>query len=441
MNQYVKISSEKPLIEEGFSTLTMSNETQEIMGTVPSWIIRWGSSVIAMVIAILLLLSCLIKYPDVIKGSVVLTSSSPPSPVVAKGNGKIEQLLVKDGDYVKKDQLLVTMEHVGDLEQILSLNSLLQKIESYLAETNKNYSFKFRHYTDLGEIQPSYNELLESFDQLKNFEDISDHERQLSDVQAQMDILEKIKKRRISKLELLRSEYAIAKERYQHKLKWFNESIVSKYELEESEEKLSSIHILLQDIESERLDTHLRSIELSRLAESIKHKYLTQKLIYKNKIRETIREVKHRYKIFEDSYLLRAPRSGEVSFLNFWSEQQFVKASEKIMYVVASDILPFARLTLTNHRLGQVKKGQIVFIKLSHYPHHQFGAVEGVINTVSLVPNGSKYVAEVVLPRGLVTNYNKRLDYSPEMSGQAEIVTDKLRLITRIFNTFRSLLS
>jgi len=40
---------------------------------------------------------------------------------------------------------------------------------------------------------------------------------------------------------------------------------------------------------------------------------------------------------------------------------------------------------------------------------------------------------------GLRTTYKKDLDYRPEMSGSAQIITEDLRLIERIFNQFRAL--
>jgi hypothetical protein len=38
-----------------------------------------------------------------------------------------------------------------------------------------------------------------------------------------------------------------------------------------------------------------------------------------------------------------------------------------------------------------------------------------------------------------MSTYNKKLIYSPEMTGQADIVTEDLRIVERIFNQFRKL--
>lgn len=46
---------------------------------------------------------------------------------------------------------------------------------------------------------------------------------------------------------------------------------------------------------------------------------------------------------------------------------------------------------------------------------------------------------EVELPNGLKTSYNKELVFDKEMRGSAEIVTEDLRLIERVFYQFREL--
>jgi len=42
-----------------------SEEFQELLGVVPPWILRWGITVLAVVVVVLLIGSAIIKYPDV----------------------------------------------------------------------------------------------------------------------------------------------------------------------------------------------------------------------------------------------------------------------------------------------------------------------------------------------------------------------------------------
>jgi HlyD family secretion protein len=92
-------------------------------------------------------------------------------------------------------------------------------------------------------------------------------------------------------------------------------------------------------------------------------------------------------------------------------------------------------------RSGNVKPDQDVNIKLSGYPYLEYGMIRGKIKAKSLVPAGDAYVIEIELPNGLTTLYNRKLDFNQNMQGNAEIITDDMRLLQKIVNPFRYLLS
>lgn len=88
---------------------------------------------------------------------------------------------------------------------------------------------------------------------------------------------------------------------------------------------------------------------------------------------------------------------------------------------------------LTGPSIGKVKVGQRVIIRFTNYPDQEFGIVNGVVTSISLVPMEDNYMVEIGLPDGLLTNYHKTLPVSQEMQAQADIVTEDLRLIERFF--------
>jgi len=49
------------------------------------------------------------------------------------------------------------------------------------------------------------------------------------------------------------------------------------------------------------------------------------------------------------------------------------------------------------------------------------------------------YLLDVELPKKLVTTYNKDIEFKQEMQGSAEIITEDLRLIERIFFQFKDI--
>ena len=92
-------------------------------------------------------------------------------------------------------------------------------------------------------------------------------------------------------------------------------------------------------------------------------------------------------------------------------------------------------------RSGKVRTGQKVNIKLTGYPYLEYGMVRGVITSKSLVPAGDSYIIEITLPDGLRTLYGNDLEFTQNMQGTAEILTDSLRLLQKVVNPFRYLVT
>ena len=80
-----------------------SDEVQEILSHVPNWMIRWGITLIFALIILLVGLSWIIKYPDTIQGSLILTTKEPPIELVSKSSGQISHLFVPNNYQIKKD--------------------------------------------------------------------------------------------------------------------------------------------------------------------------------------------------------------------------------------------------------------------------------------------------------------------------------------------------
>jgi HlyD family secretion protein len=147
-------------------------------------------------------------------------------------------------------------------------------------------------------------------------------------------------------------------------------------------------------------------------------------------------------RIWENTYLLVSPVAGTVTLTRFWSENQTVGKDEPVMSVIPTETGDYVgRISLKMNRSGKVKPGQDVHIKLSGYPYLEFGMVRGVVKSKSLVPSADSYIIEISLPQGLTTLYGKNLDFTQNMQGTAEIITEDLRLLEKILNPVRHLVS
>ncbi|MGI8638317.1 MAG: hypothetical protein ACR2KZ_23230, partial [Segetibacter sp.] len=86
---------------------------------------------------------------------------------------------------------------------------------------------------------------------------------------------------------------------------------------------------------------------------------------------------------------------------------------------------------------GKVKKGEKVLLKFPSYPSQEFGSVTGELDYISAIPADSGYMAKIILPHGLVTSYNKEVQYREGLTARAEIITKNMRLIERLYYNLR----
>jgi hypothetical protein len=155
-------------------------------------------------------------------------------------------------------------------------------------------------------------------------------------------------------------------------------------------------------------------------------------------LQEAMKTLSAQLALWERTYVLRAPISGQVSLSHFWTDSQFIHAGDDVMAIVpAASRDPIARISLPISRAGSVKIGQVVFIRLDNYPSEQFGLLRGRVTAMSQVPLGGHYAVDVAMVGGLTTTFGRQLTYQQGMQGQAEIVVEDLRVIDRIFYQFR----
>ncbi|MCF6402943.1 HlyD family efflux transporter periplasmic adaptor subunit [Chitinophaga filiformis] len=89
-----------------------SNEMEEVVGNIPTWIIRWGITVLFAVAVLGLLIANMVRYPDMLQATVLMQSENQPGKVTIRrtdenANFKFNYL-VKNGDQVVPGDTLLT---------------------------------------------------------------------------------------------------------------------------------------------------------------------------------------------------------------------------------------------------------------------------------------------------------------------------------------------
>ncbi|ANF50082.1 secretion protein HylD [Chryseobacterium glaciei] len=416
-----------------------SESVQDILTQPPHWMIRWGNTIIFIILLLILGMSYIIKYPEFIPAPIVVTSQNPPEKLEARISSKIEKIFIKDHQEVKKNQVLMVMQSAANYNDILELKKLVDSISpNQLGSFPVHQSSHFK----LGELQGDYNNFAKAFQDEELFTRLQPYapeslaaNQSLSEYRMRILTMKQQKS-------LEQAKYEITKKSYQRSQELFNQGVIAAMELENEKIKYLQAQQNLENI----------NISLSQMEESISNLNRTKsgtvintekdKITYSSQTLQLFEQLRKSLKQWEQNYLVISSTDGVASFQQFFGENQFVKTGDAILSILPKNKDKLVgRMSVPAINSGKITPGEKVLIKLDNYRFQEYGIVEGRVQNISLSSDDKgNYYVDVILPKGLKTSYNKTLVFDKELRGSAEIVTQDLRLIERFFYQIRKLL-
>lgn len=422
----------------GNKKLIFSEPVNEIIGDPPRKIVRWGTSVISLVLVLFIFFAWLLKYPDIVPAPVEITTVNPPVTLVAKVSGRIKNLYVKDQDPVRKNDLLAVMETAASIGQVRQMKLITDTI----SDPGSVSVSRLPVFTELGELQSFWGDFIKSLTDYNIFISNDFYGSKIEAVIKELKGLDEYIGRVRVKEKLHSENQLLEGKKFRRDSLLFISGVLSESDLEKSRQSLLRINMELQEA---RLDQSAKAIEYaerSQLLQDYRIKREEEKAGLLSVVNESFLNLRAQTSIWETNYLLYSPVDGKVTFTRYWSENQSVLRDEPVLAVVPSDAGEYiGRVSLKMQRSGKVEVGQKVNLKMSGFPYMEYGMVRGIVKLKSLVPSGDGYLIEINLPEGLTTLYGRQIGFTQNMQGTAEIITRDLRLIEKIFNPFRHLAS
>ncbi len=427
--------------EHGDKPEIRSEEVEDILGRVPGWITRNGIIILLLIVVLIILGSWVFRFPDVKQATITVSSIQPPADIEARADGNIEELFVVDNARVEEGSVMAVIENPADAEDVLRLKKELSKINP-MGALQLDLDLPVNGKSDLGPVQAPYATFYKNYRNYAAFLELDYHQRKIELLQNEMEQHHDYSTNLNTRVQILKEEYLLTEKQFERDSLLFLEKVVSESNLEISKSEMLSKRNSWQEVISMKAenDINIAKIEAQVLEMELKRQEQNTQMI--NAMEESLNNLKASIAGWEKNYLIIAPISGYVTFNNFWSENQNVKSGEKVMTIVpeeSGNLLGKIKLPLKG--AGEVKQGHFVNIRFENYPYLEYGMVKGIVSNVSKVPEGDFYTVEVDLPDGLTTYYGIEIGFSQNMVGNAEILTDDMRLLQRIFNPMKNAIS
>lgn len=421
--------------ENGSNHLLRSTEVTELISNRPSFIVRWGVSILFAMALVLLTATWFIRYPDIVPAKAMLSSINAPKEVIVKTPGKLVKLFAKEDQPVIKNEVLGFMESTANHTEVIILSEMLDTLSARIDGNRMNEvpGFIPTHYNNLGELQMVYQTFSQSLQQFGNYLQNGFYLRKKTMLAGDMRYLQRLHTEQLNQKILITQDLTLTDSTFQANQTLKEQKVISAFDYRSEKSKLISKQLTLPQINSSVISNESQQHEKQKEIAELENQIQQQKNIFI----QALNTLKSEVNDWKKKYLLVAPVKGKVSFASFLQENQELKTGQLICYINPGNSSYYAEALIPQYNFGKIKTGQDVLLKLPAYPWQEFGSVKGKIEFINTIPTDSGYLAKISFTNGLITNYKKPIQFRTGLAVQAEIITADLRLTERFINTLR----
>lgn len=411
----------------------VSDEINDIISHNPHWIVKHGASLIGFIALSMLAFSWFIRYPDVLKVPMNIVALHSPKKVVARSEGKLQTLLVKNGANVTAQQPLAFLQSTGKHLDVLEIRQWIDNVETMTAKSGLQaiQTIQLPAKIAVGELQQSHMEFQTIYLEILQTFSGGFYQQKLVALVKDINFIEDQDRILLQQKQLLQEDYAIQQKEYNMKVRLAQEKVIAPLELGQDRSKFISKSSELQKMETQLLNQKItlhnkqkEVMELQKQIADMQSKFSTSLLVFKSKVEEWITR-----------YVAVSPESGKLQFVSALQENQHIAMGQQMFYVEPANSVFYGDIAARQAGFGKVKEGQSVVIRVESYPSSEFGYLKGKISFISpLLVRDSSFLIHVQLPDGMNTNYNKVIPFRDNLKATAEIITQDRRLLEKLFS-------
>lgn len=417
-----------------------NEEVQDILTKVPHWMIRYGNLLFLAMIFILLFLSWLIKYPDIITAKATITTKIPPQKVYAKATKGIDSIFVRQAELVSPGQTLAVLENPAKYIDVMQLKKTLDTITT----TQGQFFYPIHKLPPLllGRIGDSYAIFENNYIAYHLYQHLTPYKSEMTASQVNRRELRHRLTNLKAQITFKQAEIEFKKRNLNRNKHLFHKGVISELDYEKSQIAYLSAQRTLKNLISSRYQIKQSLASNQKTTRGITIDKTTKEKMLLKKVVQSFHLLKKEIRRWEFDFVLQSEITGHVYFFNRWNSNQSVKQGDLMFSVIPRKSSRYiAQLKVPVRNSGKIEIGQNVLIKLQNFPYTEYGILEGNVHRISKIPNEKGgYLVNVRLPKKLITSYGNQIHFRGEMLGTAEIITQDVRLIARFFYQFKELL-
>jgi multidrug resistance efflux pump len=411
----------------------VSYEVESLMNYRPAWIIRRGNMVLWVLVVLLLSASWFARYPDMVNGSLKLSAVNAPKLLVARVDGKLQELLVANEQAVQEGQPLAFLQSTGNHRQVLALRDWIADAEE---EVNKGalVSKKLPQLNELGDLQPVYQDFQRALREANQVTGSGYYRKKQQALQEDMKVLSSLQENARQRKELLTQDLDLQKVEYNANESLANENVIAPLELNQNKSKLIGKKEVIEQMQAQLINNEMAIQDKKKEIMDLQ-KYMGDQ---QQQFRSALFTLKSKVEDWMQQYIVTATEPGKIVFVTFLQQNQLLTRGQPVFYIQPPQSQYYGQLMVSQTGLGKIRLGQQVLIKVESYPSAEFGYLKGIVTYIPVIPTASdSFLIKVNLPDGITTSYHKTIYFRNDLIAHAQVITDNRRLIERFVGRLR----
>ena len=313
-----------------------SEPVQEIMGTIPSWITRWGVTVIFAVFTLIVIGCCIIRYPQTVDAGISITSSCPPSELTARYDGLIDRVCVIDGQKVQAGELIALLSTPARYEDVISMNEYLSMSDTLDLDRMAQMPILTADL-QLGGLQSQWSTLQKAFRDYSHYLETDQVSVKKGLLKQQIEGQKSHHATLMRQKTLLDSEVEMERKTLERDSLLYARKAISQVEYETSRKGFLSKMNTVAGFEASLEATALGILQLEQQLVELDLQRVTETETHESQIYQQIYQLKAQVATWLDTYAIIAPSNGIVSLQDYWSPGQHVSVGDVIANITPED--------------------------------------------------------------------------------------------------------
>lgn len=399
--------------------------------------LHWIIVIFTVTVFLFIIWASFAKVDEIARGSGKVVPSGQNQIIQNLEGGIVSDILIKEGDFVEKDQVLIQISNekssstaASHTLKILSLQAQTMRLEAELS--HDSFSYPISEIAEMNIFLENEKQLFETNQkQLKSKiqilkEQLSQKKNDLEDARQTIEHLK-------FSVNTIAKEVEMTKPMVERGIRSQVDFLKLQREESDSKQKLSSAMLAVPKLQS----------EINEIEKRIDETYETYDAEVRAKLNETIsslKELEATSTAYEDQVsrtTVKSPSNGIIQKLYVNTIGGSIKPAQDLIEIVPTDYKLLVEVKILPSDIAFIYQGQKAIIKFSAYDFSIYGGLEGhVVNispdTITEKDDKTFYLVRIETDKNYIGTKEKPMKIIPGMVADVDIITGKKSILDYI---------